>query len=165
MSKSSKNRRPITVSKKDYRYVFCDGGVYENLRLVKWAFVVVSMDYELYHKFGTVPYSGNHTANVENAEAQAIYEAFLYIKENPGNYVVMSDSQAMIDKIQKKVSNATRHPHVKAIQNMIEEIKYQPAPTSAVLKYHKRRSDKWSCYIDDVCNKNFKDEEETENLS
>jgi ribonuclease HI len=137
----------------NYKYVYCDGGVYDDDQLVKWAFLVVKDKTVIHKECGTVPYSGNHNANVENAEAEAISRAVDWCFENSGNYVLYTDSRSMLDKIHKNVSNATKQPLVNHIRRSVDAIKSSVLPISIDLKYKRRRSDEFSKIVDDLCQK------------
>jgi ribonuclease HI len=138
---------------KTKRLVYTDGGCYENSRRVLWAFIVIVDDQLFYTQTGSLPYSGNHNSNVENAEIESLCKAIDWCLENPSNYEIITDSRAVLDKIEGKVSNATRHPYVKHIQSVITTMNNNPFPMSLVIKWHRRRSNKWMELVDDLCEK------------
>ena len=139
--------------------IYCDGGCYDATREVNWAFVVVKDNKIINELFGSCPYGGNHNANVESAEAHAVWEALAWCTEHEGNYILCTDSRSMLDKIEGKVPNATKQPMVKAIQNMLDYHKKSPKPISATIKYVKRRSNEFSKRVDDLCESQAKRDE------
>ena len=135
------------------RRLYADGGFYEDERLVKWAFVVVDGDEEIHRETGETPYSGGRSSNVENAEIEALYRAAEWAYSHPGNYVLVSDSKSVLDKLTDRVPNATRHPYVNGIKSIMKATNDGPYPTSLTLKFQKRRSDEWMELVDDLCEK------------
>jgi ribonuclease HI len=133
--------------------VYCDGGCYQQLNKIMWAYIIVDNNKIIQENHGNQNCSGFHREDVEKGESEAFYNACQFISNHPNNYVIYSDSRSFIDKIQKRCSNATKNPHVKYIQNLIAQIKGSPLPQSLVIKWKPRRSNKWSKYVDDLANK------------
>ena len=136
-----------TKSKK----LYTDGGYFEDARLLKWAFVEVSGNVETHREAGEVPFAGNGAANVESAEVEALRRAVDYADSHPGNYEVVPDSRAVLDKVFGNVSNATGNPHVNYLRATAKKINDSPLPVSLTFKYRGRRSDEWAKLVDDLC--------------
>ena len=133
---------------KKYLSIYTDGGVYKELNLVKWAFIIVENNENIiYAEEGELNSSGG--SDVERAESEAIFKALNYCLNNFDNYQLFTDSRSVLDKIENRVPNATKNPHIKSIQEILKKIKNTPDPCSVSLHYCKRRSSKWMCEIDD----------------
>jgi len=135
--------------RRGYKEIYCDGGVYPKENKVIWGFIVVDTDEVIQIQNGWINGSGGF--DVERAESEALFQAFEYIKKNPNNYRIYTDSRSVIDKIEGKVSNATKNPHIKGIQKILEKEKYSQFPTSITLEWKRRRSDIFSEKVDDLC--------------
>jgi ribonuclease HI len=134
--------------------VYTDGGVYSDDNLVKWAFIVVENDEDIIHQeTGELNGGGEHNHDVERAESEALFRACEWCKSEGGNYRLYTDSKSMLDKIQNRVPNATKNPHVKGIQTILKEIKSSPLPSSLTIEWLKRRSNRWMQTVDDYCEK------------
>jgi ribonuclease HI len=137
---------------KKYLEIYCDGGYYKELNLVKWAFLIIENNEDiLYSESGSLNGSGGF--DVERAESEAIFKALYYCREFKGNYILYTDSRSVLDKIENKVPNATKNPRIAGIQNLIKDIRECHLPSSIALKYFKRRSNKWMQEVDDRCYK------------
>jgi ribonuclease HI len=146
---------------KKYLQIYTDGGCYKELNIVKWSFIVVENNEDIIQS-GTGTLSASGGFDVERAESEALYRALVFCKENPDNYRIYTDSRSVLDKIENKVNNATRNPHIKGIQEILVQIKNSPYPCSVSLNWCKRRSNKWMQEVDDRC---YKDYYEKVNLS
>jgi ribonuclease HI len=134
--------------------IYTDGGVYTELNIAKWAFIIVENDENIVERVcGTLNGGGQHNFDVERAESEAIYNAVEYCKINPDNYELYTDSKAVLEKIQRKSWVHTKNPRIPGICNIIDEIKRSPLPISINLSYCKRRSNKWMQEVDDLCYK------------
>jgi ribonuclease HI len=124
-------------------YIYTDGGK------SKWAFVVVK-DGVIIHEasgvFGIPPSTTN-----DDTESEGILRAAQYAAGNPGNYILVTDSQAMIAKINGNVANATRNPNINGIRNLLKEINESPAPVSFSLRWEKRISNEFMKRVDALC--------------
>jgi len=136
---------------KKYLEIYTDGSYFKQLNKVIWGFIVVDNDKIMCSDNCRITGAGK--ADVEWAESEAILQACAFVKENPGNYRLYTDSKSVIDKIEKRVSNATKNPNIKGIQNALKNINNSWNPESLVIEYKRRRSDKFSKHIDDLCNK------------
>jgi ribonuclease HI len=141
-------------SKNNYLEIYTDGGVYPNRSLVRWAYIIVENNEDIIESAGGIlEYSGGF--DVERAESEAIYRAVEYCYNNPDNYRIYTDSRSVLDKIEKKVNNNTRNPHISGIRMYIKKINESQLPQSVQIKYFKRRSNKWSQEVDDRCFRNY----------
>jgi ribonuclease HI len=141
-------------SKSDYLAIYTDGGVYEKMSLVKWAYIIVENNEDIIESAsGRLEYSGGF--DVERAESEAIYRAVEYCYNHPNNYRIYTDSRSILDKIENKVNNNTRNPHIPGIKMYIKKINESQLPESIQIKYLKRRSNKWSQEVDDRCFRNY----------
>jgi ribonuclease HI len=133
--------------------IYTDGGVSKE-EYLQWAWYINDKTYLT----GTLRRSFDN--DVELAEAEALFSAvdWIYRRFLSGifaNYEIQSDSRAVLDKIKKRVNNSTRIPHIKGIQNMLEEIKDSPNPINVNFKWQPRRSNEGMKKVDDLCD--FKD--------
>jgi ribonuclease HI len=131
--------------------VYTDGGYFENENIITWAWLVTDGENIIEMRQGRENAGGRGNYDVEKAESTAMKEAIDWIKEHPDNYVVITDSKALISKIEKRCANATKDPAVPYIQRTIAEFKNSPLPVSLSFDWKKRRSDKWMCRVDDAC--------------
>ncbi|MCL2176293.1 MAG: hypothetical protein FWB73_09650, partial [Treponema sp.] len=96
-----------------YTYIYTDGG------LEKWAFVVVKNEIIIHEEsgvFGLVASTSN-----DDTESEGIFRAMQYAKNHPDNYILTTDSQAMIAKVNGNMINVTRNPNIKGIQSLLKE--------------------------------------------
>jgi ribonuclease HI len=126
-----------------YVYIYTDGG------LEKWAFVVVRDDRIIHEESGTFGLSAS-TSN-DDTESEGIFRAMQYAKGHPDNYILTTDSQAMIAKISGNVTNATRNPNIRGIQTLLKEFKASQLPVSFSIKWEKRLSNEFMKRADSLC--------------
>jgi ribonuclease HI len=126
-----------------YIYIYTDGGG------EKWAFVVVK-DKKIIHEESGVFGISASTSN-DDTESEAIFRSVQYAKEHPGNYILTTDSQAMIAKINGNVANATKNPNIPGIQTLLKEFKESPLPISFSIKWEKRLSNDFMKRVDALC--------------
>jgi ribonuclease HI len=129
--------------------IYTDGSYREDTNLIGWAWVVVDDDDLVASGEGQLLAGGRGNYDVEKAEASALKEAIDWIRENPCNVEIITDSRSLIDKIQKKCANATKDPSVPYVRRAIEEFNRSPQPISIALRWKKRRTDKWQRIVDD----------------
>jgi ribonuclease HI len=131
------------MASRHYSYIYTDGG------LEKWAFVVVKDKTIIHEESGTFGISAS--TNNDDTESEGIFRALQYAKEKPGNYILVTDSQAMIDKINGNAANVTKNPNIPGIKNMLREIKESPLPVSFAIKWEKRISNEFMKRADALC--------------
>ena len=128
---------------KKYLYIYTDGGP------EKWAFVVVQ-DNKIIHeesgKFGI-----SVSTNNDDTESEGIFKALQYAKNHPGNYILTTDSQAILAKIYGNTVNATKNPNIKGIQTILNEFRESPLPVSFTIKWEKRISNNFMKRADFLC--------------
>ena len=107
--------------------LYCDGGK------TKWCVVFEG---------GETWFSGHlhETAINDDTESAAILNACRHAEEHSGNWVVITDSQAVIDKVRGNCANATKNPNIAGIRNILKRAKESPLPVSIELKWMKRLS-------------------------
>jgi ribonuclease HI len=126
-----------------YTYIYTDGGP------EKWAFVVVknnSIIHEESGKFGL-----SVSTNNDDTESEGIFRALQYAKEHPENYILTTDSQAMVAKISGSMINATKNPNIRGIQTILKEFKESPNPVSFSIRWEKRLSNEFMKRVDFLC--------------
>ena len=128
---------------KKYTLIYTDGG------LQKWAFVVVRDDKIIHEESGVFGISAS--TNNDDTESEGIIRALRYAKDHPGNYILTTDSQAMIAKINGNVANATGNPNIRGIQSLLKEFKESPLPVSFSIKWEKRLSNEFMKRADFLC--------------
>jgi ribonuclease HI len=126
-----------------YIYIYTDGGT------EKWAFVVVKDNKIMYEESGVFGISAS-TSN-DDTESEGIFRAVQYAKEHPGNYILVTDSQAIIAKINGNTANATRNPNINGIKKILKEFYESPAPVSFSIKWEKRLSNEFMKRVDFLC--------------
>jgi ribonuclease HI len=126
-----------------YVYIYTDGGK------EKWAFVVVKDNRIIYEESGIFGISAS-TSN-DDTESEGIFRAVQYAKEHPGNYILVTDSQAIIAKINGNTANATRNPNINGIKRIIKGINESQAPVSFSIKWEKRLSNEFRKRVDFLC--------------
>jgi len=126
-----------------YIYIYTDGGP------EKWAFVVVKDAKIFYEESGVFGISAS-TSN-DDTESEGIFRAIQYAKEHPDNYILTTDSQAIIAKINGNVANATRNPNIRGIQTLLKEFKESQLPVSFSIKWDKRLSNEFMQRADALC--------------
>jgi ribonuclease HI len=126
-----------------YVYIYTDGG------LEKWAFVVVKDNKIIFEETGFFGISAS-TSN-DDTESEGIFRAIQYAKEHPGNYILVTDSKAIIAKVNGNMVNATRNPNIKGIQTILKEFTESQAPVSFSIKWEKRLSNEFMKRADFLC--------------
>ena len=130
------------ISKK-YTYIYTDGGK------EKWAFVVVKDSKKIHEESGLFGISAS--TNNDDTESEGIFRALQYAKEHPANYILTTDSQAIIAKINGNAVNATGNPNIRGIQTLLKEFKESPEPVSFFIKWEKRISNDFMKRADTLC--------------
>ena len=131
------------MASKKYTYIYTDGGK------EKWAFVVVKDDKIIHEESGVFGISASTTN--DDTESEAIYRAIKYAKENPGNYILTTDSQAIIAKVNGNVANATKNPNIPGIKSLLKELNESVLPISFSIKWQKRLSNDYMKLVDASC--------------
>jgi ribonuclease HI len=126
-----------------YVYIYTDGGP------EKWAFVVVKDDEIIHEESGTFGISSS--TNNDDTESEGIFRAVQYAKEHPANYILTTDSKAIIAKVNGNVANATGNPNIRGIQSLLKEFKESQLPISFSIKWEKRLSNGFMRRADDLC--------------
>jgi len=126
-----------------YTYIYTDGGK------EKWAFVVVKNDKIIHEESGVFGISAS--TNNDDTESEGIFRAVKYAKEHPANYILVTDSQAIIAKINGNAANATRNPNINGIKKMLKEFAESPEPVSFSVKWEKRLSNEFMKRVDFLC--------------
>ena len=126
-----------------YVYIYTDGGP------EKWAFVVVRDNTIVHEESGMFGISAS-TSN-DDTESEGIFRAMQYAKEHPANYILTTDSQAIIAKINGNVINVTKNPNIRGIQNLLREFKESHLPISFAVKWEKRLSNVFMKRADALC--------------
>lgn len=139
--------------KNKYLNIYTDGAYYEDQNKIVSVFTIYKNNVRLYLFKDINDASGG--ADVEMAEALAIYTASRYCQENPENYQLFTDSRSLLDKIQNKVPNATKNKCITSIQNILKDINSSNKPQSLSLHYMKRRSNQFMKEVDDYCKLNI----------
>ena len=131
------------MSSGKYVYIYTDGGS------EKWAFVV-ARDKRIIHEESGIFGIWATTSN-DDTESEGIYRALQYVKDNPDNYILITDSQAMIAKINGNAANVTKNPNIRGIQSLLKEINESPLPVSIAIKWEKRISNEFMKRADSLC--------------
>ncbi|MDR2701881.1 MAG: hypothetical protein LBB72_05570 [Spirochaetaceae bacterium] len=126
-----------------YVYIFTDGGK------EKWAFVVVKDNLIIHEESGTFGISAS-TSN-DDTESVGIFRALQYAKGHPDNYILTTDSQAVLAKINGNAVNVTKNPNIRGIQSLLREFKESPLPVSFTIKWEKRISNNFMKRVDVLC--------------
>ena len=126
-----------------YTYIYTDGGS------EKWAFVVVRDNTIIHEASGTFGISAS--TNNDDTESEGIFRALQYAKDHPDNYILTTDSQAMIAKLNGNIANATKNPNIRGIQTILKEFKDSPLPISFSIKWEKRISNEYMKRADLLC--------------
>jgi len=126
-----------------YDYIYTDGGK------EKWAFVVVKDNRIIHEESGTFGISAS--TNNDDTESEGIFRALQYAKDHPGNYILTTDSQAVLAKINGNAVNVTRNPNIRGIQSLLKEFKESPLPVSFSIKWEKRISNDFMKRVDALC--------------
>jgi len=126
-----------------YIHIYTDGG------LEKWAFVVVK-DNKIVHE-ETGKYGISASTSNDDTESEGILRAAQYAKDHPGNYILITDSQAIIAKVNGNAANVTRNPNIRGIQTLLNEFKESLLPVSFSIKWEKRLSNEFMSRADSLC--------------
>jgi ribonuclease HI len=126
-----------------YVNIYTDGGP------EKWAFVVVQDNNIIHEESGKFGISAS-TCN-DDTESEGIFRALQYARAHPDNYILTTDSQAIIAKVNGKVVNVTRNPNIRGIQAILKEFKDSPLPVSFTMKWEKRISNEFMKRADFLC--------------
>jgi len=135
--------KPQTSLSNKYVYIYTDGG------LEKWAFVVVKDNKIIFEDSGIFGISAS-TSN-DDTESEGIFRAVKYAKEHPANYILVTDSQAIIAKVNGNMTNVTRNPNINGIRKILKEFKESQAPISFSIKWEKRLSNEFMKRVDFLC--------------
>jgi len=128
---------------KKYTCIYTDGG------LEKWAFVVVKDEKIIHEESGVFGLTAS-TSN-DDTESEGILRAMQYAKNHPDNYILTTDSQAMIAKVNGNMINVTRNPNIKGIQSLLKDFKESRLPVSFSIKWEKRLSNEFMKRVDELC--------------
>lgn len=128
---------------KKYLNIYTDGGP------EKWAFVVVQDNRIIHEESGKFGISVS--TNNDETESEGIFKALQYAKNHPGNYILTTDSQAIIAKVNGNVANVTKNPNIRGIQTILKEFKESPLPVSFTIKWEKRISNDFMRRADFLC--------------
>ena len=131
------------MASKKYVYIYTDGGT------EKWAFVVVK-DGKIIHEESGV-FGLAISTNNDDTESEGIFRAVQYAKNNPANYILTTDSQAIINKVNGNVANVTKNPNIRGIQTLLNEIQESHLPISFSLRWEKRLSNEFMKRADLLC--------------
>ena len=131
------------MASKKYVYLYTDGGA------EKWAFLAVK-DKEIIHEESGV-FGISASTNNDDTESEAVYRALQYAKKHPDNYILITDSQAIIAKVNGNVANITKNPNIRGIQTLLKEFKESQQPISVSIKWEKRISNCFMKRVDFLC--------------
>lgn len=113
-----------------------------------WAYIIVDNNTIIKQDRGYMP--TRKEAN-DLTEAEAIFQAVSWCKDNPDNYILITDSKAALHKINGDWKDHTGCHRWKGITNIINEINQSPLPWSFSIYWKKRLSDKWMKQVDEIC--------------
>ena len=131
------------MASQKYVYIYTDGG------MEKWAFVVVKDNKTIHEESGVFGLCAS-TSN-DDTESEGIFRAIQYAKEHPGNYILTTDSQAIIAKVNGNAANVTKNPNIRGIQSLLKEFKESQLPVSFTIKWEKRLSNEFMKRADQLC--------------
>ena len=131
------------MSSSKYIYIYTDGGI------EKWAFVVVKENIIIYEESGI--FGLYASTNNDDTESEGIFRAIQYAKEHPDNYILVTDSQAMISKINGYAANVTKNPNIRGIQMLLKEFRESHLPVSFTIKWKKRLCNEFMKRADFLC--------------
>jgi ribonuclease HI len=126
-----------------YLYIYTDGGT------EKWAFVVVKKNKIIHEESGKFGISAS--TNNDDTESEGIFRALQYAKDRPENYILTTDSQSMVAKINGNMINASKNPNIRGIQTLLREFKESPEPVSFSIRWEKRLSNEFMKRADFLC--------------
>ena len=133
------------MPQKKYIHLYTDGGT------EKWAFVAVKDNKIIAEESGSFGISAS-TSN-DDTESEGIFRALQYVKAHPDNYILTTDSQAILAKINGNTANVTRNPNIRGIQTLLKEFSDSPLPLSCSIKWEKRLSNEYMKRADFLCRK------------
>ena len=128
---------------KKYTEIFTDGGP------EKWAFVVVKENKIIYEESGIFGICAS--TSIDDTESEGIFRAIQYAWEHPDNYILTTDSKAIIEKVNNNVANVTKNPNIRGIQTLLKEFKESQKPVSFTIKWEKRLSNEFMKRADSLC--------------
>ena len=131
------------MASQKYVYIYTDGGS------EKWAFIVVKDNKIIHEESGTFGLFAS-TSN-DDTESEGVFRAIQYAKNHPGNYILTTDSQAIIAKVNGNAVNVTKNPNIRGIQTLLKEFKESQSPVSFSIKYEKRLSNEFMKRVDMLC--------------
>ena len=131
------------MSANKYIQIYTDGGS------EKWAFIVVKDNLIIYEESGT--FGIQASTNNDDTESEGMLRALQYVKNHPFNYILITDSQAIIAKINGNVANASNNPNIRGIQTLLKEFKESHKPVSVSIKWQKRMSNSFMKHVDFLC--------------
>jgi len=131
------------MASRKYVYIYTDGGP------EKWAFVVVKDNAIIYEESGIFGISAS--TNNDDTESEGIFRALQYAKNHPDNYILITDSQAVLAKVNGNAINVTKNPNIRGIQTILRDFKESPLPISFSLKWEKRISNNFMKRVDFLC--------------
>ena len=131
------------MSANKYLHIYTDGGP------EKWAFIVVKDNVIIQEESGT--FGIRASTNNDDTESEGILRALQYVKSHPCNYILITDSQAIIAKVNGNTANATKNPNIRGIQSLLKEINESIMPVSVSIKWQKRMSDEFMKRVDFLC--------------
>ena len=131
------------MSAAKYMHIYTDGGN------EKWAFIVVKDNSIIHEESGT--FGIKASTNNDDTESEGILRALQYAKNNPYNYILFTDSQAIIAKVNGNVANASKNPNIRGIQTLLKEFKESLKPVSVSIKWQKRMSNEFMKRVDFLC--------------
>jgi len=131
------------VPSKKHVCIYTDGGP------EKWAFVVVKEGKIIHEESGVFGISAS-TSN-DDTESEGIFRAIQYAEERPDNYILTTDSQAIIAKVNGNVANVTKNPNIRGIQTLLKKINESPMPVSFSIRWEKRLSNEFMKRADEMC--------------
>jgi len=134
------------MASQKYVYIYTDGGS------EKWAFIVVKDNKIIHEESGTFGLFAS-TSN-DDTESEGVFRAIQYAKNHPGNYILTTDSQAIIAKVNGNAVNVTKNPNIRGIQTLLKEFKESQSPVSFSIKWEKRLSNEFMKRVDMLC-RNF----------
>ena len=134
---------PSAGSSGKYIYIYTDGGP------EKWAFVVVK-DKKIIHEESGI-FGICASTNNDDTESEGIFRAIQYARDNPANYILTTDSQAIIAKVNGNAANVTKNPNIRGIQSLLNEFKDSLLPVSFSIRWEKRLSNEFMKRADALC--------------
>jgi len=123
----------------DYSYAYCDGGKTKSAVVYKWHGATKSL---------VVPNSIGATNDC--TEAVAILRACEHAEKAGGNWIVITDSRAALNKIDGG-TNATGEPSINGIKRILERVNGSHGPNSIQLRWMKRRGTQEMIMADELC--------------